>query len=136
VVIAGIGSTTVFVPEDLEFMGTTAAALRTANPRLVPVVAHDRASFGGMLVASGLVVLLSALWGWRRGERWLWWTYLLGGGAAYAAAVGVHVAVGYTHLGHLTPAFGGALLLAAGLGLARPYLCDREPALRAEAVSG
>jgi dihydroorotate dehydrogenase len=136
VVIAGIGSTSVFVPEDLEFMGTTAAALRAANPRLVPVVAHDRASFGGMLVASGLVVLLSALWGWRRGERWLWWTYLLGGGAAYAAAVGVHLAVGYTHLGHLTPAFGGALLLAAGLGLARPYLCDREPALRAEAVSG
>jgi dihydroorotate dehydrogenase len=130
VVIAVIGSTSVFVPEDLEFMQTTAAALRAANPRLVPVVAHDRASFGGMLVASGLVVLLSALWGWRRGEGWLWWTYLLGGGVAYAAAVGVHLAVGYTHLGHLAPAFAGALLLAAGLGLARPYLCERGPADR------
>src|SRR5262245_48452865 len=73
-VIAGIGCTSVFVHEDLEFMGTTAAVLRAANPRLVPLVAHDRASFGGMLVASGLVVLLSAWWGWRRGERWLWWT--------------------------------------------------------------
>jgi hypothetical protein len=126
-VIAGIGSTSVFVHEDLEFMGTTAEALRAANPRLVPLVAHDRASFGGMLVASGLVVLLSALWGWRRGERWLWWTYLLGGGPAYTAAVGVHLAVGYTDFKHLTPALGGTLLLATGLGLAYPYLCERGP---------
>ncbi len=125
VVISAIGCTHVFVPEDLAFMGTTAAALRAANPRLVPLVAHDRASFGGMLVASGLVVLLSALWGWRRGERWLWWTYLLGGGVAYAAALGVHLAVGYTDLGHLAPAFGGSLLLAVGLGLSHSYLCER-----------
>src|SRR5262249_42276163 len=124
-VISAIGCTTVFVPEDLAFMGTTAAALQLANPRLLPVVAHDRASLGGMLVASGLVVLLSALWGWRRGERWLWWTYLLGGGAAYAAAVGVHLAVGYTDFRHLLPAVGGTLLLVAGLGLAYPYLCER-----------
>jgi hypothetical protein len=106
-------------------MGTTAEALRSANPRLVPLVAHDRASFGGMLISSGLVVLLSALWGWRRGECWLWWTYLLAGGPAYVAAVGVHLAVGYTDFWHLTPAFGGSLLLAAGLGLAYPYLCER-----------
>jgi dihydroorotate dehydrogenase len=124
-VISAIGCTAVFVPEDLAFMGTTAAALQLANPRLLPVVAHDRASLGGMLVASGLVVLLSALWGWRRGERWLWWTYLLGGGAAYAAAVGVHLAVGYTDFRHLLPAFGGTLLLVAGLGLTYPYLCER-----------
>jgi dihydroorotate dehydrogenase len=126
-VIATIGCTTVFVPEDLAFMGTTAAVLRAANPRLLPLVAHDRASFGGILASSGLVVLLSALWGWRRGERWLWWTYLLGGGAAYAAALGVHLAVGYTDFKHLLPAAGGALLLASGLGLARPYLCERGP---------
>ena len=48
------------------------------------------------------------------------------GGPAYAAAIGVHFAVGYTDLMHLTPAFGGSLLLAAGLGLAYPYLCERE----------
>src|SRR5262249_48977942 len=60
--ISTIGVTNVFVPEDLAFMQTTAEALRSANPNLVPLVAHDRATFGGMLVSSGLVFLLTALW--------------------------------------------------------------------------
>jgi dihydroorotate dehydrogenase len=123
-IISAIGSTSVFVKEDLMFMNTTAEALRAANPRLVPLVAHDRASFGGMLIVSGLVVLLSALWGFRRGERWLWWMYLLGLGPAYACALAVHYAVGYTHTGHLLPAFAGALLLLVALILTRPFLCD------------
>src|SRR5262245_12663309 len=124
--ISAIGSTSVFVKEDLMFMNTTAEALAAANPRLVPLVAHDRASFGGMLMVSGLVVLLSALWGFRRGERWLWWMYLLGLGPAYVCAIGVHYAVGYTHIGHLLPAFAGAALLGLGLALTRPYLCRAE----------
>jgi hypothetical protein len=125
-VISAIGSTNVFVKEDLMFMNTTAEALTAANPRLVPLVAHDRASFGGMLMVSGLVVLLSALWGFRRGERWLWWMYLLGLGPGYACAIGVHFAVGYIHVGHLFPAFAGAAALVAGLMLTRPYLCRAE----------
>ena len=82
--IALVGVTEVFVPEDLEFMQTTAESLRSVGPRLVPLIAHDRASFGGMLVASGLCFLGVALWGFRRGERWVWWTLLLAGIPGYA----------------------------------------------------
>ena len=120
--ICTIGVTKVFVPEDLEFMDTTATALAQANPRLVPLVAHDRASFGGMLIACGLAVLLPALWGFRQGYRWLWWTLLAAGSAGYTAAIGVHLAVGYTNLWHLAPAFAGAATFLAALGLAFPYL--------------
>jgi dihydroorotate dehydrogenase len=126
VVITSIGCTSVFVHEDLEFMDTTAAALAAANPRLVPLVAHDRATFGGMLIACGIVVLQSALWGFRAGRTWLWWTLLAAGVPAYAAAIGVHLVVGYTDLMHLTPAFTGAGLFALGLALSRPYLCHSE----------
>jgi dihydroorotate dehydrogenase len=123
--ISAIGVTQVFVWEDLDFMGTTAHALASANPRLVPVVAHDRATFGGMLLASGLAMLLPALWGFRNGSAWLWWTLLLAGLPAYASALGVHFAVGYTHLTHLLPAFAGLGLFLLALALARPYLCSR-----------
>jgi hypothetical protein len=125
-VIAVIGATHVFVHEDLEFMQTTAADLIAANPRLVPLVAHDRASFGGMLIASGLGLLLSSLWGFGEKRSWLWWMFLLAALPAYAAGIGVHFAVGYTNLWHLTPAFAGALLYAVALALGWPYLCQSK----------
>jgi dihydroorotate dehydrogenase len=126
-VIATVGITTVFVHEDLEFMETTAEALAKVSPRLLPLIAHDRASFGGMLIAVGLAVLLPALWGFRRGERWLWWALLAAGTAGYAAAIGVHLAVGYTNLWHLAPAFAGAAVFGLAQGLSYPYLCQADP---------
>lgn len=125
-VISGIGVTHVFVHEDLEFMQTTAEHLRSANPRLVPLVAHDRATFGGMLLSNGVAYLLTTLWGFRNGSRWLVWTYLVAGVSAYSAAIGVHFAVGYTDLHHLLPAFAGLAVFLLGLGLSAPYLAARE----------
>ena len=125
-VISVIGVTHVFVHQDLEFMQTTADALAAADPRLVPLVAHDRATLGGMLVAGGWLFLLPALWGFRRGSPWLWWSLLLAGMIAYAAAIGVHYAVGYRSVMHLLPAFGGLVLLLVGLMLSYPFLCRRE----------
>jgi dihydroorotate dehydrogenase len=120
--ISTIGATHVFVPEDLEFMDVAAETLARANPRLIPVVAHDRATMGGMLVSSGVAVLLTALWGFGQGRRWLWWTLLAAGAPAYLAAIGVHLVVGYTNLWHLAPALGGFGLFLASLALAYPYL--------------
>jgi hypothetical protein len=125
-VISVIGVTHVFVHEDLEFMQTTVAALAVADSRLIPLVAHDRATLGGMLLSAGWVFLLPALWGFRRGSPWLWWSLLVAGVIAYATAIGVHYAVGYLSIKHLLPAFGGLVLLLVGLMLSYPFLCRRE----------
>jgi hypothetical protein len=129
--IAVVGVTTVFVPEDLEFLCTSADRLAAANPRLVPLVAHDRAAFGGMLVSTGLVLLFAALWGYRAGNRWLWRTLLPAGVLGYLPAIGVHVVVGYTDGMHLLPAFAGLGVFLLGLGLSRPYLCKSDAELGA-----
>jgi dihydroorotate dehydrogenase len=126
VAISVIGVTQVFVHEDLAFMRTTAAVLSSADPRLVPLVAHDRATLGGMLLAAGWLFLLPALWGFRRGSAWLWWSLLIGGVISYATAIGVHYAVGYLSLKHLLPAFGGLVLMLIGLMLSYPFLCRKE----------
>jgi dihydroorotate dehydrogenase len=131
-VISTYGCTTVFVPEDLEFMDVCASDLALANPRLIPLIAHDRASFGGMLISSGIAVLLSSLWGMREGARWQWWMLLLSGLPAYAAAIGVHLVVGYTSWWHLAPAYGGLALLIFGLALLWEYLGRDNPDLRVE----
>jgi len=127
--IAFVGVTEVFVPEDLEFMQTTALALQSVSPRLVPLIAHDRASFGGMIVASGLCFLGVALWGFRRGNGWVWWTLLLAGIPGYACAIGVHYVVGYENLWHLTPAFAGLAVFVTAQALSYPYLAAPDPAL-------
>src|SRR2546423_786879 len=67
ITIATVGVTDVFVREDLSYLHTTASALHAANPHFVPLVAHDRAGFGGALVSDGVAFLLAALWGIRRG---------------------------------------------------------------------
>jgi len=122
-VIAVTGISSVFVPQDLDFMGTTAAALTAANPRLVPMIAHDRATFGAMLVAIGVCVLLSSLWGFRRGYSWLWWSLTVAGLIAYLTTIAVHFAVGYTHFMHLLPAYAGVLGVVLGSALSYPMLC-------------
>ena len=100
--------------------------LSSADPRVVPLVAHDRATLGGMLLAAGWLFLLPALWGFRRGSSWLWWSLLIAGVIAYAAAIGVHYAVGYLSVKHLFPAFGGLALMLIGLVLSYRFCAGRN----------
>ncbi len=120
--IAAYGMTAVFVPEDLVFLATDPAALAALNPRLIPLIAHDRAGFGGALACCG-VLLAGVVWH-ARPTRSLRQALGLCGLLGFGPAVGVHFAVGYTDPFHLAPAVGGAALYAGGLarGHGRPRL--------------
>jgi dihydroorotate dehydrogenase len=125
-VISSFGVTSVFVQDDLDFMQTTIEALAGANSRLIPLIAHDRASFGGMLISCGVATLLTSLWGFRRGAAWVWWSLTLAGMIAYSATIAVHLAVGYTSFRHLLPAYGGLAAIAAGSLLTAPFLLRQK----------
>jgi dihydroorotate dehydrogenase len=124
IVMTVIGCTRVFVESDLAFMRTTAAELRLSYERLVPLVAHDRATLGGLLIANGITVWLSAQWGFRAGTGWLWHALAWGGNIAFACAVAVHVVVGYDDPLHLAPAVAGWVVWNVALGLTKAWLCD------------
>jgi hypothetical protein len=121
--VVGLGS--VFVPTDLDHLHTTSAALHGANPHLVPFIAHDRAAFGGTLVAAAVGIMLLAAWGFRAGEAWVWWTLALAAAAGFLPAIAAHAAIGYAAPIHVAPLYAGAAVTAIGLALARPYLCAR-----------
>lgn len=59
-----------FVPQDLNYLQTTADSLLESNPSLLPLIAHDRAGFGGALFSQAIAILLTALWGIQQGDRW------------------------------------------------------------------
>ncbi len=117
-VILTMGATAVFVPQDLEYLGLSVAELDALNPRLVPLIAHDRAGFGGALGSAGVAATLCV---WRgRPSQSRWQALALAGLAGFGPAVGVHFAIGYTDPLHLAPAVTGAALYAAGLALTYP----------------
>jgi dihydroorotate dehydrogenase len=126
-VIMLVGARYVFVATDLAFLGTTGEAMTSVYPRLVPLIAHDRATFGGMLLSSGIAVLLTTLWGFARGERWIWRTFLLAGYLAYAATLWIHASIAYTDPLHLSPVFIGLFLHTAGLALTSGFLRKNGP---------
>ncbi len=110
-----VGMTHVFVPQDLEFMGLQATQLRAISDRLIPLIAHDRAGFGGAICTTGITVLF-CVW-CSPPSRSLWQVLCFSGIVGFACAIGVHPVVGYTDLFHLAPAILGAVMFVAGLSL-------------------
>lgn len=114
-IIMTVGMTTVFVPQDLEFLGLQPADLQSANPRLIPLIAHDRAGFGGGVCCCGITMFF-CIW-CHPPSRSLWQALLVTGVAGFGAAIGVHFPIGYTSFVHLAPAYLGAAMFIAGMVL-------------------
>jgi hypothetical protein len=114
--IMTVGMTLVFVPQDLEFIGMTRDAVDAINPRLLPLIAHDRAGFGGALASFG--VAMFGCMRYARPSRALRQALAIAGVVGFGTAVGVHPAIGYLSVMHLAPAVLGCVVFAAGLALA------------------
>jgi len=107
-----VGMTAVFVPEDIAYLGIGRLGMNAVNPRLVPLIAHDRAGFGGAICCCGMILGGFALrTDWDRAARQ---AVAVAGVAGFATAIGVHPWIGYTDLFHLSPAVLGAIAFACG----------------------
>jgi len=115
-----VGMTAVFVPTDLEYMDITVCGIEKINNKLKPLIAHDRAAFGGGLSTIGLLFFFIV----RRSEPTnnLWQIIALSMGVGFSTAIGVHYFIGYTNWLHLLPAYFGALTSVIGLILTYPKM--------------
>jgi len=120
-VILYLGSTEVFVAEDLGFMGVTRQTLDAVNPHLVPLIAHDRAGFGGGLATIGVLLTMCAAY--ARPRRSFHEAVAIAGAAGFGSAVGTHFVEGYLNPIHLAPAFAGAALF--GVSIACEVIASR-----------
>lgn len=127
--IMTVGMTWVFVPQDLEFMGVQPVQLQSVSNRLIPLIAHDRAGFGGAICTTGITVLF-CVW-CARPSKSLWQVLAFSGVIGFAAAIGIHPVVGYNSLLHLAPAIIGALIFLVGLGLTYPTMLQSAKRTRA-----
>jgi len=113
--IMAVGMTRVFVPQDLDYMGISAERIRAINAHLVPLIAHDRAGFGGALFSCGIAMLFSTAFG--RPSKSLRQALLFAGIAGFTTAILVHPVIGYTDVSHLGPAVLGCVVYFVGLAL-------------------
>jgi heme A synthase len=96
-------------------MDTTAAQLDALNARLIPLIAHDRAGFGGGVLNVGLLIV--ACTACATPSRHLWHALAAAGTVGFVAAIGVHPLVGYNNPVHLAPACMGAIAYFVALAL-------------------
>jgi hypothetical protein len=125
-----IGMKQVFVPQDLRYLGLGIGEMVAFNNRLVPLIAHDRAGFGGAIVTCG-ILLLCCVW-FGRPSRSLWQAVMCAGSTGFVTAIGVHPMIGYTEFSHLAPAYVGTVLFAVGIWLCHGPMCGGGSAGTAE----
>jgi hypothetical protein len=119
--IMTVGATTVLVPQDLAYMGLDVEQLRLINPNLVPLIAHDRAGFGGGVFCTG-VTLFFCIW-CGMPSRSLWQALAMAWLAGAGTAIVIHPIIGYTDFTHLAPAYLGATVFGVGLAFSYREMC-------------
>lgn len=119
-----IGMTRVFVSQDLRYIGLGATALSAINHRLVPLIAHDRAGFGGAIATCGLLLFCCVWFGQPSAS--LWRAVCIAGSTGFISAIGVHPVIGYTDFSHLAPAYVGAVLFSVGMALSYEPMFERS----------
>ena len=119
-----VGMTSVFVPQDFGYMQINVCGLEDINANLIPVIAHDRASFGGGIATIG-VMLYCILW-YATPTRILWETLAVAVSIGFYAAIGVHFFIGYLDFSHLLPAYFGLLTFCIGLYLTHDAMVKKK----------
>jgi hypothetical protein len=112
-----LAATRRFLPHDEQFLGMSADDLCARHGcRVVHFMAHDRAAFGGVVAAVGLLYLWLAAFPLRERAAWAWWAILASGAVGFASFLAY---AGYGYLDRWHAAATLALLPCFLVGLAR-----------------
>lgn len=123
-VIMFVGMTDVYVPQDLEYMVMCSTDFSKINKNLTPLIAHDRASFGGGLACVGLLIyciIINAV-----PSRNLWQILLISLSVGFLSVLFIHFSIGYTSFIHLSPAYLGTLSFYIGIVCTYKYMNTRS----------
>jgi hypothetical protein len=114
------------LPHDLAWLSISEQQLRTiADGRLLHFMGHDRAAFGGTLVAIGVLYLWLTQFPLAQGRAWAWWLLAIGGGLGFVSFLS-YLGTGYLDSWHGLVTL--VLLPMFLVGLARARMGLHQPA--------
>lgn len=115
--ILAVASSIILVPQDAAFLRSNLDGLTTVNNRLAPLMAHDRAAYGGSMIAIGIFFTATALRSLGPDARGAKLALAMSGAAFYLSTIAIHFVIGYTSVVHLLPVYGGMTCLLVSLGI-------------------
>ena len=108
-----------FLPHDERFLGMSAEQLcGYQGCRVVHFMIHDRAAFGGIVFAVGLLYLWLLEFPLRARLAWAWWALLLSGAFGFASFL-AYIGYGYLDAWHAAATL--ALFPCFAIGVARSW---------------
>jgi hypothetical protein len=102
-----------------ELVGGTPEQIAAFSERLYHYISHLHVAVGGLMIGLGIAVTALAWFGIRSAQRWALWTALAAPVVALAILLPIHHVHGLATALHVGPAYAAALMLVAGVLLAR-----------------
>ena len=81
--------------------GATNASVLAFSPKFHDYVSHLQVALSGFIAAVGVALLVFAMWGIQRGQRWAFWGAVATGVVGVGIALPLHFPYGLATLGHL-----------------------------------
>ena len=95
-----ISATGAFLPHDVDYLGMAPRQLCAVHQcRIVHFMFHDRVSFGGVIIAIGILYLWLTEFPMERGEEWAWWVLAISGATGFASFL-CYLGYGYLDTWH------------------------------------
>ena len=114
-------------------VGATADSVMAFSPKFQHYVSHLQVALSGFIAATGIAVLVFAMWGIQRGERWAFWGAVATAVIAVGIALPLHYPYGLATIGHLGLIYLDVLVFAVGVALGlRAFMAPgaMRPAMR------
>ncbi|HMC99636.1 MAG TPA: hypothetical protein VKH37_05770 [Ferruginibacter sp.] len=129
--LLGPGGTPILEAEYAGFTGSALSALTATSPATTDFITIIFRMYGIFNVVFGLMAVAITITAFRNGERWAWWTLLVGNTIAVGSAIifdRVMKAIGIFELSEYI----GLAIVFIALGLTIPFVRTPQPVQRTE----
>jgi len=118
--LIGPNSTPILVAEFENFTGLSWVELKTASPKIAEFITILFRMYGAFNVVFGLLTVAITLSAFRRGERWAWWTLLVGNTIALGSAITFDRVVNAIGIFEMSE-YLGLVMIYVGLFITAPF---------------
>ena len=107
--------------------GATNDTVMAFSPKFHDYVSHLQVALSGFIAGVGIALVVFAIWGIQRGQRWAFWGAVVSAVVAVGVALPLHYPYGLATIGHLGLIYVDLLIFAVGFVLGLRAFTEESP---------